>query len=147
MKILSVDTSTMISSCSVMDNGIIIGDYNVNQELTHSETLVPMIKELLQKLNINLSEIDLYAVTKGPGSFTGLRIGMTVIKTFAQVYNKNIVGISTLEALANQIISNDMIIPIVDARGGRVFYGVYKRLNNNLVNIEKDNLIYFYELF
>ena len=146
MKILSVDTSTMISSCSVMDNGIIIGDYNVNQELTHSETLVPMIKELLQKLNINLSEIDLYAVTKGPGSFTGLRIGMTVIKTFAQVYNKNIVGISTLEALANQIISNDMIIPIVDARGGRVFYGVYKRLNNNLVNIEKDNLIYFDEL-
>lgn len=146
MKILSVDTSTMISSCSIMEDDVIIGDYNVNQELTHSETLVPMIKELLGKLNIELSEIDLYAVGKGPGSFTGLRIGMTVVKTFAQIYEKSIVGISTLEAMANQITTSDYIVPIIDARGGRVYYGIYTKSNGNILNIEKDNLIYFDEL-
>lgn len=146
MKILSVDTSTMISSCSVMVDGVIVGDYNVNQELTHSETLVPMIKELFKNLNMSLSEIDLYAVGKGPGSFTGLRIGMTVVKTFAQIYNKDIVGISTLEALANQITSDSIIIPILDARGGRVYYGAYKKTDNKITNIEEDNLSYFDEL-
>ena len=146
MKILSIDTSTMISSCSVMVDGIIVGDYNVNQELTHSETLVPMIKELLKNLNISLSEIDLYAVGKGPGSFTGLRIGMTIAKTFAQINNKNIVGISTLEAMANQLMTDKLIVPILDARGGRVYYGIYKTNNNNTTIIEKDNLIYFDEL-
>ncbi|MDL2310434.1 tRNA (adenosine(37)-N6)-threonylcarbamoyltransferase complex dimerization subunit type 1 TsaB [Peptostreptococcaceae bacterium OttesenSCG-928-C18] len=146
MKILSIDTSTMISSCSVMDEGIIVGDYNVNQKLTHSETLVPMIKDLLGKLNIKLEEIDLYVVGKGPGSFTGLRIGMTVAKTFAQINKKPIMGISTLEALAEQIVSEKHIVPLLDARGGRVYYGIYKKENKNIVNIEKDNLIYFEEL-
>ncbi|QQK07846.1 tRNA (adenosine(37)-N6)-threonylcarbamoyltransferase complex dimerization subunit type 1 TsaB [Miniphocaeibacter halophilus] len=146
MKILSIDTSTMISSCSVMEDGIIIGDYNINQELTHSETLVPMIKDLLKNLNIKIEDIDLYVVGKGPGSFTGLRIGMTVGKTFAQIFNKDIIGISTLKALASQIISDKIIVPILDARGGRVYYGVYKYSNNEIINIEDDNLIYFDEL-
>ncbi len=146
MKILSIDTSTMISSCTVMDNGIIIGDYNVNQKLTHSETLVPMVKDLLGKLNIDLSEIDLYVVGKGPGSFTGLRIGMTVAKTFAQIYNKDIIGISTLEALASQVITDRIVVPIIDARGGRVYYGIYKNIFGKLEEVEKDNLIYFDEL-
>lgn len=146
MKILSIDTSTMISSCSVMDNGVIVGDYNVNQKLTHSETLVPMVKDLLEKLNINLSEIDLFVVGKGPGSFTGLRIGMTVAKTFAQIYNKDIIGISTLEALASQVITDKVVVPIIDARGGRVYYGIYKNVFGKLEEIEKDNLIYFDEL-
>lgn len=146
MKILSIDTSTMISSCTVMDNGIILGDYNVNQELTHSETLVPMIDDLLEKLNIKISEIDLYAVGKGPGSFTGLRIGMTVAKTFAQIFNKEIIGISTLEALASQLITDKKIIPILDARGGRAYYGIYENCMGNVKSIEKDDLIYFDEL-
>lgn len=146
MKILSIDTSTMISSCSVMDNGVIIGDYNVNQKLTHSETLVPMVKDLLEKLNMDLSEIDLYVVGKGPGSFTGLRIGMTVAKTFAQIYKKDIMGISTLEALASQVITDKLVVPIIDARGGRVYYGIYKNIFGKLKEIEKDNLNYFDEL-
>ncbi|WP_099202971.1 tRNA (adenosine(37)-N6)-threonylcarbamoyltransferase complex dimerization subunit type 1 TsaB [Miniphocaeibacter massiliensis] len=146
MKILSIDTSTMISSCSVMEDGIIVGDYNVNQKLTHSETLVPMVNDLLEKLNIKLSEIDLYVVGKGPGSFTGLRIGMTVAKTFAQINEKPIIGISTLEAISSQIVTEKLIVPILDARGGRVYYGIYKNDNGKIINIEKDNLIYFEEL-
>lgn len=146
MKILSIDTSTMISSCSVMEDGIIIGDYNINQELTHSETLVPMIKDLLKNLNIKIEEIDLYAVGKGPGSFTGLRIGMTVAKTFAQIFNKDIIGVSTLKALASQILTEKTIVPILDARGGRVYYGVYKYENKEIINVEEDELIYFDDL-
>lgn len=146
MKILSIDTSTMISSCTVMEDGVVLGDYNVNQQLTHSETLVPMIDDLLEKLNIKISDIDLFVVGKGPGSFTGLRIGMTVAKTFAQIFDKKIVGISTLEALAYQVLTNKIIIPILDARGGRAYYGLFKNVNNSISKIEEEKLVYFEDL-
>lgn len=146
MKILAIDTSSMISSCSIMEDGIVIGDYNVNQKKTHSESLLVMIDQLLGLLDMDISEIDLYAVCKGPGSFTGLRIGMTVAKTFAQVFNKPIIGISTLLALANVITSdNKKIIPLLDARGGRVYYSLFKN-EKGLERLMKDDLTYFEEL-
>ncbi len=145
MKILAIDTSTMISSCSLMEDGIIIGDYNINQKKTHSETLVLMIQQMLEKLECELKDIDVFAVCKGPGSFTGLRIGMTTAKTFAQVFDKRIVGISTLEALANMIETEKTIIPILDARGGRVYYSIFKN-NSKLERLCKDDLIYFEDL-
>lgn len=81
MKILAIDTSTMISSCSLMEDGLIVGDYNINQKKTHSETLVLMIEQMLEKLDTEIEDVDVFAVCKGPGSFTGLRIGMTTAKT------------------------------------------------------------------
>ncbi|NMB14378.1 MAG: tRNA (adenosine(37)-N6)-threonylcarbamoyltransferase complex dimerization subunit type 1 TsaB, partial [Gallicola sp.] len=70
MIVLSVDTSTMISSCALLEDGVIIGEMNINQQKTHSETLVPMIKDMLERLEVEPEKIDLYAVGKGPGSFT-----------------------------------------------------------------------------
>lgn len=146
MKLLSIDTSTMVSGCTISENGIIIGDYNVNQEKTHSESLVPIVQRLLNDLGIDLSDIDLYAIGLGPGSFTGLRIGMTVVKTFAQVFNKPVVAVSTLEALAHNINSEGIILSLLDARGGRTYYGIFKRENDSLVRIESDELDYVDEL-
>lgn len=133
MKILAVDTSTMLSSIAVIEDGKIIGDFNVNQEKTHSESLVPMIEYLLKLLGIHISEIDLYAIGKGPGSFTGIRIGMTVIKTLAQVYNKKVIPISTLEALNYNVYSNDYVISMIDARGNRIYASCFKGYEKNEV--------------
>lgn len=146
MIVLSVDTSTMISSCALLEDGVIIGEMNINQQKTHSETLVPMIKDMLERLEVKPEKIDLYAVGKGPGSFTGLRIGMTTVKTMAQVFKKDIIGISTLEALAYSVASSKKIVPLLDARGGRVYYGIYRWENQILEEIEKDELIYLDEL-
>ena len=145
MKILAIDTSTMISSCTLMEDGVVVGDYNINQKKTHSETLVLMIEQMLEKLDVNIEDVDVFCVCKGPGSFTGLRIGMTTAKTFAQVFDKKIVGISTLEALANMVMTDKIIIPILDARGGRVYYSMFTN-DNKLNRLMDDDLIYFDEL-
>ena len=146
MKVLSIDTSTMISSCSVSENGVILGEININQKKTHSETLIPMVQNMLSSLGMEVSEIDLYAVAKGPGSFTGLRIGLTTAKTLAQVYKKEIVGISTLKALAYSCMTKKKIIPLLDARGGRVYYGCYQWEEGQLEQRMSEDLIYIDEL-
>ena len=97
MKILSIDTSTMISSCSVMDEGIILGDYNVNQKLTHSETLVPMVKDLLEKLNIKLEEIDLYVVGKSEGIYTQRSDIINIKKEYSNLENIQDYKVENLE--------------------------------------------------
>lgn len=146
MKILAVDTSTMMSSIAVLDDDTIIGDLSINQEETHSEMLVPNIKRLLEDLKISLNDIDLLAIAKGPGSFTGLRIGMTTIKAIAQAKSIPIIGVSTLEAMAFSILNDSYIVPIIDARATRYFAGVFKWENGKLINyfqglIEEDVLL------
>lgn len=132
MRVLAIDTSTMISTVTVSEDKKIIGDFNVNQEKTHSESLVPMIENLLSLLGIKLSEIDLFAVAKGPGSFTGLRIGMTIAKTFAQVNNKKLIPISSLKALALNS-SSKYKASMLDARGNRVYGALYDEKLNEIV--------------
>lgn len=142
MKILAIDTSTMSSELALLDEGEIIGELSINQEKTHSESLVPMISYLLDSLGLSLGDIDRFAVGLGPGSFTGLRIGMTTGKTLAQVLNKELVGVSTLEALAKNVNQDGYILSLLDARGGRTYYGLYKKEGTNFENILEDELAY-----
>ena len=100
MNYLAIDTSTMISTVTVADEKEILGDFNVNQVKTHSESLVPMIENLLKLLGMTVADIDKFVIAEGPGSFTGLRIGMTVAKTLAQVEKKDLITVSTLKAMA-----------------------------------------------
>lgn len=86
MNILAIDTSTMISTVTISDGVEIIGDFNVNQQKTHSESLVPMIESLLSLLGMKIADIDKFVIAKGPGSFTGLRIGMTIAKTLSLIH-------------------------------------------------------------
>ncbi len=143
MKILAIDTSTMISNVAILEDNKILGDYSVNQEKTHSESLLPMTEDLLKKLGLDMKDIDAFAIAKGPGSFTGLRIGMTATKTLAQMLDKKIVGVSTLEALAYGIMTDHLIMPVIDARGKRLFTGVYRWEGKKLVNVVADSMVNF----
>lgn len=141
MKILSIDTATMMSSIAIMEDSKILGSLQINQERTHSETLLPMIDVLLENLSLKISDIDLIAIGKGPGSFTGLRIGMTVAKTMAQVMGIKIIGLSTLKSMCIPVLSNRRIIPLLDARGGRVYYGIYQWKDGKLKTLQNDDLM------
>ena len=134
MKVLAVDTSTMIATCAVLDEEKLLGEFSLNQEMTHSENLVPMIKEMLDNLNLRIEDIDLFGVATGPGSFTGLRIGIATVKSFAHVFDKPIVGVSTLEGLAFNLPYDGYIVPMIDARRDRVYTGIYNRIKGNLIN-------------
>ncbi|MDD7765391.1 MAG: tRNA (adenosine(37)-N6)-threonylcarbamoyltransferase complex dimerization subunit type 1 TsaB [Peptoniphilaceae bacterium] len=144
MKILAIDTSTTHSCCSVMENDYIVGEFSINQSMSHNEILLDMVQEMLSKLNIDISEIDLYVAVTGPGSFTGIRIGVTTAKALAMALNKPIVSVNTLEAMSFGVFSENKKIPIIDARGGRVYYGVYKGYDN--CEIEKPDLMDIDEL-
>ena len=143
MKILAIDTSTTHSSCAVMDDNNIVGDFSINQSMSHNEILLVMVDEMLKKLNIDIEDIDLFVAVTGPGSFTGIRIGVTVVKALAMALNKPIVAVNTLEALSFGVFTDKKKIPLIDARGERVYYGVYEGINNKnivapaLLNIDE----------
>lgn len=149
MKILALDTSTIMTTCAVLDENQVLGEYSLNGDMAHSEKLVPMVKEVLDSLGLKIEDIDLYGVTKGPGSFTGLRIGVATVKAFAHLFDKPIVGIATLEALAFNLPYNEIVVPMIDARRNRVYTGVYTWNENKLETlmeqrvIEIDNLLYY----
>lgn len=145
MRILAIDTSTMMSSICILEDGKVKGDFSINQKETHSEMLVPLIKRLLDDLKLNLKDIDLLAVAHGPGSFTGLRIGMTSLKAIAQALDKPMVGISTLKAIAYNVLNGSRVVALLDARGTRYFAGFYHWHGQELVEdfeglIEEDLL-------
>lgn len=133
MNILAIDTSTMISTVTIANDSEILGDFNVNQQKTHSESLVPMIETLLELLGMEFKDIDEFVIAEGPGSFTGLRIGMTIAKTLAQVNDKKLIPISTLLALANNSSSDNLKVPMLDARGNRVYGAVYDKDFNEFI--------------
>lgn len=133
MNILAIDTSTMISTVTIASENEILGDFNVNQQKTHSESLVPMIETLLNLLGMEIKDIDEFVIAEGPGSFTGLRIGMTIAKTLAQVNDRKLVPISTLLALANNSSSDKLKVPMLDARGNRVYGAVYDKEFNEII--------------
>lgn len=137
MKILAVDTSTIVTTCAVLDGDKLIGEYSLSQSMSHSEKLVPMIREVLDSLDLRIKDIDLFATTVGPGSFTGLRIALATIKGFAHIYDKPVIGIPTMEALAFNLAYNDIVVPMLDARRNRVYTGIYKWVDNRLETIEK----------
>ncbi|WP_312907465.1 tRNA (adenosine(37)-N6)-threonylcarbamoyltransferase complex dimerization subunit type 1 TsaB [Tissierella praeacuta] len=146
MKILALDTSTMMATCAILDENRVLGEYSLNQEETHSEKLVPMVKEVLGSLDLKVSDIDLYGVAIGPGSFTGLRIGVATVKAFAHLFNKPVVGISTLEALAFNLPYGETIIPMIDARRDRVYTGIYTWEDGKIKTIMEPDVLNIYDL-
>ncbi len=126
MKILAVDTSAVVASCAISEDDKLLGVYTVNNRLTHSQMIMPMIDRLLSDTECNIDDIDLFAASIGPGSYTGLRIGAATVKGLAAARNKNAIGIGTLDALAfNVQHSEHIVVPIMDARKNRVFTASY----------------------
>ena len=127
MKILAIDTSALTATAAILSEDMLLGEISTTTKLTHSQTIMPMIDELLNKVSLDIADIDLFACSEGPGSFTGLRIGIGTIKGLAYGLGKPVVGVSTLEALAHNIDVTDLVIcPIMDARRGQVYNAIYK---------------------
>ncbi|WP_317368114.1 tRNA (adenosine(37)-N6)-threonylcarbamoyltransferase complex dimerization subunit type 1 TsaB [uncultured Tyzzerella sp.] len=136
MNILAIDTSGVVASVAIANNEKILGEINLNYKQNHSVTIMPIIDNLLKMLEMDISDIDYFALSKGPGSFTGLRIGAATIKAMAHILNKKIIPISTLDAMAYNIMdSNRYIVPIIDAKAERIFAGIYTNENGMLVPI------------
>lgn len=126
MKILALDSSGLVASVAVYDNGVIQSEYTMNYKKTHSQTLLPMLEEVKELTDLDLDSIDAIAVAAGPGSFTGLRIGSATAKGLGFALNKPIISVPTLEGLAYQFYGfSSIICPIMDARRNQVYNGVY----------------------
>ena len=137
MKILSVDTSANVATAAISEDDKLICEYSVNNKLTHSQTLMPIIDSILKQAETDLSEINLIAVANGPGSFTGLRIGVSAVKGFANAANIPVVGISTLTSMAyNLPYCPHIICPIMDARRSQVYNAIYKWNGNELCELK-----------
>jgi tRNA threonylcarbamoyladenosine biosynthesis protein TsaB len=133
MKILAVDTSTTTCSVAIVDKTSLLSEFTLDREETHSKHLMDMIKAVLRMSGLFFSDLDGFAVTRGPGSFTGLRIGISTIKGLAVASEKPVVGVSSLEALALQVsYSPDLLCPILDARKGEVYFSRYRFLDGYL---------------
>ncbi len=127
MKILGIDSSGMVASVALVEDDVVIAEYTMNHKKTHSETLLPMIDEIVRTSEMKLDELDAIAIAAGPGSFTGLRIGAATAKGLALANDIPIVPVKTCEGLAyNMWGAEELVCPIVDARRNQVYTGVYK---------------------
>lgn len=136
MRALAIDTSTAIAGIAVVDEQGLLAQYMLNDMRTHSQKLVPMLRELLKSMKMTLADMDIFAAVTGPGSFTGIRIGVTTIKALAYAAKKPVAGITSLDALANAAAaSGDTIVcPMLDARNNQVYTALYKYNNGLMVN-------------
>lgn len=135
MRILGITTSSNNCSVAITEDNCLIKELNINNAKTHSETLMPLIDSLLKETNLNLSDIDYLACDIGPGSFTGIRIGVSTIKAISETKKIPICPISSLEGLAyNTNLQTDLIVSLIDARNNQAYCGVFNK--DYTVNIE-----------
>lgn len=133
MKILGIDSSGLVASVALACDETIVAEFTVNNKQTHSQTLLPMLEQVMKFSGMELEEIDGIAVAAGPGSFTGLRIGASTAKGLGLALDKPIISIPTVEGMAYQLAETEGIIcPIMDARRNQVYTGIYEMNNQEL---------------
>ena len=138
MKILAIESATITASCAVSYDGVILGEYTLNHKKTHSEKLMPLIELLMNELALKIQDIDVIAISEGPGSYTGLRIGAAIAKSMAYAVNIPIANIPTTKSLAGNIFDlHNLIVPIMDAKAGRIYTGIYKWENAELITVKE----------
>lgn len=141
MRILGIESSSLVASVAIVEDGITVSEYTANFKKTHSQTLLPMIDEMVNLLGIELSTLDAIAVSGGPGSFTGLRIGSATAKGLGLALDKPLIHIPTLDATAYGLYgTNALICPIMDARRNQVYTGLYRFEKDFVVEMEQDAL-------
>ena len=147
MKILSLESSAVSASAALTDGAKLIAQSFQNCGLTHSRTLLPMVESLLGNCGVSLDEVDAFAVAAGPGSFTGLRIGVATVKGLAYPAGKPCAGVSTLEAMARGLEGLDgNICCVMDARGGQVYNALFRWENGALTRRTEDRAIQLTQL-
>ena len=139
MKNLAVDTSSKICAVAILEDNNKIDEISLDNGKTHSENLMPILKEVLERNNLKLSDFNLISVSVGPGSFTGIRIGIASIKPLAEVYNLPVASVTSLESLARNVENVDSdttIISLIDARNNQVYAGVF----DNDYNLKEEEI-------
>lgn len=147
MRILAIESSGKAASVALCDGNSLKSQYFQNSGLTHSRTLLVMTEDMLNNLDLSVSDVDLIAVSNGPGSFTGVRIGVSAAKGLAWGADKLICGVSSLEAMAYHIESSDVVIcPVMDARRNQVYNAKFERTDSLLTRLCPDRAIGIDEL-
>ena len=142
MKLLALETSAKAASCAVVEDGVPLATAWQNTGLTHSRTLLPMVEDMLRNSELALSDMDAIAVAAGPGSFTGLRIGIAGVKGLAWAAEKPCVGVSTLEAMAWPLAHVDgVILCAMDARRQQIYNALFRAKDGQLQRIREDRAI------
>lgn len=140
MKILGIDSSAKAASVAITDGEKVLGSVFTNTGLTHSQTLMPMLENLLKSCNTTLDDIDLVAVNKGPGSFTGIRIGVAAAKGIADVKKIPVYGASTLGSMAYNLIDTDcVVLCAMDARCNQVYNAFFDISDGKVTRLTEDN--------
>lgn len=150
MKILALDSSGLVASVALSEDDNLIAEYTIQYKKTHSQTLLPMLEEIKDMVELDLSTVDAIAVAAGPGSFTGLRIGSATAKGLAFAMEKPIVPVPTLEGLAYQMYGTDAVVcPIMDARRSQVYTGIYEFVPSDKYDmrvIKEQSAVFFDEI-
>ncbi|MDE7157013.1 MAG: tRNA (adenosine(37)-N6)-threonylcarbamoyltransferase complex dimerization subunit type 1 TsaB [Lachnospiraceae bacterium] len=145
--ILAIESSSLVASVALADEDRVIAEYTTNQKKTHSQTLLPMIEEIFRITDADKKEIDAIAVSAGPGSFTGLRIGSATAKGLGLAWNKPLISVPTVEGLAYNIQFTDRYIcPIMDARRNQVYTGIFENTNGRQTTVMEQCAIAVEEL-
>lgn len=138
MQILGIESASLVASVALWKDDVLMGEYTVNHLKTHSQTLLPMMDEMVAMLGVDLQEIDAIALSNGPGSFTGLRIGSATAKGLGLALHKPVLEIPTVDAMAYQCFGlPGMICPIMDARRSQVYNGLYRFEDGNFQVLEE----------
>ncbi len=142
MKILAVDTSATAASAAIAEDNKIIGEFFINTALTHSQTLMPMIEQLIACTGITIDKIDAFAVNAGPGSFTGVRIGVAAVKGLAFTNDKPCISVSTLASMAYNMLNNNCIVcAVMDARCQQVYNALFKVNGDKIERLTDDRAL------
>ena len=137
MNILAIDTSTKKAGVAIKKDDNIISKY-IDNEITHSEKLLPLIDEVLNETSLSLKEIDILACVLGPGSFTGVRIGIATMKAISKVIGKNIISTTSLKLLGLEALKTNKaryVLTLMDAKNDRVYYELFENVNNELISL------------
>ena len=146
MILLALDSTAVVATAAILKDGEVLCADTLNCGRTHSETLLPLIETLYHKAGLSPKDTDLFACSAGPGSFTGVRIGTALIKGMAYG-NKPCIGVSTLEALAENLsFVNGIVSPVMDARRGQVYNALFRVKNGVLIRLTEDRVIMLDEL-
>lgn len=147
MRILALDSSGLVASVAIASEEALLAEYTINYKRTHSQTLLPMLDEIIRMADLDLSDIDAIAVSAGPGSFTGLRIGSATAKGLGLALDKPIIPIPTVDGLAYNLYGTDkMVCPIMDARRDQVYTGLYEFIDDRLNVISPQKAVSIDEL-
>lgn len=142
MKILAIDSTAVAASAAVLEDDRLLGEFFIHTSLTHSQTLMPMVQQVLACVGVSVEDIDLFAAAAGPGSFTGVRIGVASIKGMAMAGEKPCVGVSTLEAMAyNLALPGATVCAVMDARRGQVYNAVFRLGQDGFERLTPDRAI------